>query len=274
MDKSAIEQIQQTFTAQLLNDVLKTDGPAIVVPDNFKVVNLEMYAAFRNRFRGKMRTSSIPDFISYLSSYDQGEGQGSETYIDADNMAATCIHDLYIEGEPGHCDHTSKVTLEKTAAYRALCSIEQQRRVSQQDLSDYLEDWSNIITTSNSDDETVANSIAISAVRTITVARAREINSSIGNFENSASVIEKTEAKNKNNLPAFVHVTLNPYNDLKEQVITLRCSLLTSGDEPVFSLRIIKVEELNESLVNEFKKIIQDKVKPLNTDVYIGSFTS
>jgi uncharacterized protein YfdQ (DUF2303 family) len=272
MDKSAIEQIQQSSTADLLNGFLKTDGPAIVLPDNFNVVDLEKYAPARNRFRGKMHTSSIPDFISYLSSNDLGKGQGSETYINPDNMSATCIHNLYSDSEPGHCDHTSKVTLETTAAYRALLKIA--GRVDQQGLSDYLEDWSNIIATANSDGETVSHSIAVNAVRTITIARAREINSSIGDFESSASAIEKVEARNKNNLPAFIHVTLKPYNDLQEQVITLRCSMLTGSDTPLFALRIIKEEELNESLVNEFKKIIQDKVKPMNTDVYIGSFTA
>lgn len=271
MDKSAIEQIQQTATSEVLNGFLKTDGPAIVVPNNYDVVDLEKYANCRNRFRGTMHTESVSDFVSYLSDYDFTD-IGSETFINADAMAATCIHNIGITDSPGHCDHQSILTLKKTAAYKALINISERRR-DQQDVSDYLEDWADFIRVKNTEGEDISKTIAINAVRTITIARARELNSSIGDFENSASAIEKVEAKNKNTLPAYIQVTLKPYADLQERTIILRCALLTSSDTPVFTLRIVKSEELDEQLVNEFKKLITDKVKPLNTTVFIGSFT-
>jgi uncharacterized protein YfdQ (DUF2303 family) len=271
MDKSAIEQIQQTQTAAILNNALKTHGPVLIAPENFKLVDLERNAEFRNRFRGTMSTDSVSDFIAYLSEYD-GD-LFTETFINSDNMAATCIHNIGTIEEPGHCDHRSILTLQKTAAYRALLQIANQRR-EQQDLSDYLEDWAPIITCANSEGEKISHSIAVNAVRTITIARARELSNSIGDFENSTSAIEKVEAKNKNSLPAFITLTLKPYADLQERSITLRCSILTSSDKPVFTLRIVKQEELDEQLVNEFKTLIQTKVKPLNTSVFIGSFSA
>jgi uncharacterized protein YfdQ (DUF2303 family) len=271
MDKSAIEQIQQTQTVDILNSFLKTDGPSIVLPDNFSVVDLEQYAEQRNRFRGTMKTESVNDFITYLSEYDNSE-LASETYIDGDNMRATCLHNIGTTAAPGHCDHKSILGLQKTAAYNALLAIAGSR-YDQKDLSDYLEDWASIIQCTNSEGENLSHAIAVNAVRGITIARARELSSNIGDFENSASAIEKVEAKNKNTLPAFITLTLKPYADLQERSITLRCSLLTSSDKPVFILRIIKQEELDEQLVNEFKTLIQTKVKPLNTSVFIGSFS-
>jgi uncharacterized protein YfdQ (DUF2303 family) len=272
MDKSAIEQIQQAQTADLLNGFLKTHGPSIALPSNFEVVDLEQYAATRNRFRGTMKTDSVSDFVSYLSDYDD-DSAASETFISTCEMSATCIHNIGSHESPGHCDHKSILKLQKTAGYSALLNISSHKR-DQQDLSDYLEDWATIISCANSDGEKISHSIAVNAVRTITIARAREISSNIGNFESSASAIEKVEAKNKNNLPAFITLTLKPYADLQERSITLRCSILTGSDKPVFTLRIVKQEELDEQLVNEFKQLIQNKVKPLNTSVFIGSFAA
>jgi len=270
MDKTAIEQIQLTQVATVLNDRLQTMGPTLIAPSSFEIHDLEALAPCRNRFRGTMRTASVADFISYLSDHDD-DNQSSDTFIDGECMSANCIHNIGDRHDPGHCDHKTMLNLEKTAAYKAVLDIKS-RRAEQITLSNFLEDWDQIISCANSNGEKLQNSIVVNAVRTITIATAREINNTIGDFENSASAIEKVEARNANNLPAYIHVTLKPYADLQERTISLRCSLLTGGSEPVFSLRIIKEEELDEELVNEFKNLIQEKVKPLNTNVYIGRF--
>src|SRR5690606_39613702 len=56
----------------------------VAVPNGVTLQNVEAQLAGRTRFRGKLTTSSIPDFVGYVKARADGHG-----FIDTENLGAT-----------------------------------------------------------------------------------------------------------------------------------------------------------------------------------------
>lgn len=273
MDKSAIEQIQQTNTADVLNGFAKTETPILMVPESFKVVDLEKYQTHLSMFRGCFDTNSINDFIKYTGEYSEryeDVGQ-AELFIDDENVSAKAIFDLGTILHPLHRKHTAVLKLKKTSAYSAMLSFVNHRNTQIQ-LSDILEDWATNIQVLDEQGAPLNLNVAITGVRKITISRARELQSEVGDFSNSASVSERIEATQREKLPAKILFTCKPYSDLKEREFVIRIALLTSSDEPTFSLRQVGAEEQQEDIINEFRELLETRTKTLPVTVYRGDF--
>ena len=64
LDSSAITQVRDMVLAQLAIETIDgTDCPAVALPESVSVKSLENLHATRFRFRGKMETASIEDFV-------------------------------------------------------------------------------------------------------------------------------------------------------------------------------------------------------------------
>jgi len=144
MDKSAIEQIQQSATQECLVRHLKsnlTHDPVIIAPDNFKLRSLEPYMKNRSGYRFTFKTESINDFIQYGIDFDQ---VGASCFVDSSHMVAKTVFDLGTLEEPLHQEHTAFLSLEKTAAFSKLLSMNG-AKLSQRQASDFIEDWDDSI---------------------------------------------------------------------------------------------------------------------------------
>ncbi|WP_438863793.1 DUF2303 family protein [Neptunicella sp.] len=285
LDKDAILELQKAATAQEATRALvesyqsgvqqDSEVPAAVaLPDNFKLVDIEQYLPTRTRFRGNYKTLDIQSFAEYCGdNAKESVPTATQIFINEKAMQATAIFNIGDIGTPGHCDHTSQLELPKSAAYKTLLDTVNSR-IDQQSFSDWLEDWGGNISVIGLSGETMPLALAVNAVRKISVERAREIESTVGQFENSASVSERVAAKNKDDLPAYITFTCSPYHGLIERQIKVRVSLLTSRDDPAFTLRIIAAEELDEQIANEFKELVITKTKALKCSVYLGKFAA
>lgn len=280
MDKSAIEQIQLAKTIEAANVLIDampdSIRPVIALPSNFELHDFESKMQQRYRFRGAYNTKSLSAFGEYAESNNTGESQA--VFIDADKMAARLILNLGDQLNPGHCDHTASITLEKTAAYKALLEIIN-RPKDQRETSEFIEDWRAFLTAYGQEDENgtaaqVSIVKALQAVRSITIEAVSKSDSEVRTFGATTSGMDSIDAKSKYDLPGVFEFTCQPYHELPERTFTLRPSILTNGKTPQLVLRVIREQEHNEQMAEQFKGLIEAELLCKSPDVktYIGTF--
>lgn len=270
MDKSAIEQIQQSANIPAMIDalnIIETDNPVILTPDNFNLIDLERHMEFRTNYRYSFETTSIKDFIKYCSDYDQA---GACCFVNQDYMSARTIFDLGTVDEPLHQDNKAKLLIKRTAAYVALLAVNGSK-MSQKDASDFIEDWADELIIYSTTGDAMSPTQAAASLRDLTIEAAREVNSKVADYSESMSTMEKVEAKNKESLPGEIKFRCMPYLHLKERFFVIRVSLLTSGDRPALTFRIIKLDSITEEIAEEFKDILVEGFEDAEAEVYMGS---
>ncbi len=271
-DKSAIETLQlgaaitEANTA-LVNAIEVSDGSAVALPSDFKVLDLEPYLSNRRRARGTMGTTSIQSFASYTKNNIE---HGSTVFVDPDTMSATAVLNLGTPDTPGHADNKAVLKAEKTAAYRALISIATGQGKAQKDVAEFLEDWAENIKCRN-DAGDIKTSQAVAAVRKVTIESMRKLESEEQSLSASRSAFESVQASSKEPLPTHVTFACEPYNGLEVRFFELRLGVLTGEATPKINLRIIKAEEHQEQMADELGSKILDAID--NTmPVLIGGY--
>ena len=273
MDKQAVQLIQESANIpailQQITDA-KTQVPVAAAPESMKLLNLEKYMPQAARYRLKMATTSIDDFIRYNTKHDE---EGATCFVDAEGMSAHTIIDLGTDEVPGHKENAATLQLHKTAAFKAITRIDG-NRLSQKDASEFIEDWADNITsifTKDGDGMTPAQ--AANALRNLSIEAAREINSQVGDFSESASIMERVEAKNQSLLPSEIRFSCIPYNGLKERTFKLRASILTGDEKPTLVFRVLQLEGTEEDIAAEFKDKLANASGGLELEVFIGTTT-
>lgn len=277
MDKSAIEQIQKDQQIIHANDAISSQSIA-ALPKDFEIHNLEKFEITRRRFRGSMSTNSLDAFAAYAQNNTTSE---CACFINADEMNATLIFNIGNEENPGHCDHTAKIALEKTAAYRALVGV-LDKPCSQKEIAEFIEDWRDYITAWGAEDENGERACiplprALHAIRKITIESKQAQESETRTFGASASSMESIDLRGDQLPPEILEFICNPYADLKDRTFELRVGVLTENKNfPVLKLRMIRQEEQSEQMAKEFEQLINDKTKLIEPAVktYIGNFAA
>lgn len=263
MDQSAIKEICNNAVAAAKE--LNTACPATLIPSGMSVVDLEHLSEGRYRFRGKMKTSCLKDFIDYSNTES-----GQACFIDAENMSAVTFFNLGTRDNPGHGDHVASCKLKSTAAYDALRHIDG-RELSQKDAAEWVEDWRIHITPMGSEDKELSVIHAISAIRNITIEAMHKSEHTDSDFGASRNTMDSIEASASKEIPVGLVFSCNPYSDLRQYDFYLRVSILTGGDKPKIKLRLVQHEEIKERMTNEFKELI-GKGLDENVRRYIGDF--
>lgn len=273
MDQSAIKQIQQSNTVAAANEALEKQSnisPAIVIPENFKVHELQSNSPFIDHYKGDMNTDSLSDFSSFVEKFDQ---EGSICFINADNMRAKTFINLGTEKTPKKGDFIANLSLRKTSEYSALLGNNASAR-SQSELSEFIEDWQHCITChKNNDDESlIDNKTAVKAIRSVTIRAEAKKTFEDQDFKAERSALESISCDTENGLPAIIRFTCIPYTELNERTFNLRVSIQTGKSEPTFKLRIVALEAAKEDMAQELMEKLKDKFSKLKTDTFIGGF--
>jgi uncharacterized protein YfdQ (DUF2303 family) len=275
MDKTAIEQIQQSQTAQAVQGAVNSHAlatPVVVVPEKFSLESMERHLANRVRARGQMATSVVDEFVQYVDSRDFTD-QSMRCFINEDHMSATNIFNFGSDSEPGHCDDTAVLTLKKTAEYKALDVMDGERR-SQQKVAEFFEDWAPNITFISESGEQLAPAKAIAAVRRITINASAKSESEQTNFRSERSALESISVDASNGLPAEIHFVAPAYIGLQPFCFECRLSCITGEKEPVLVLRIKRSEQLAELFAAEFSQLLKTKFEAIENSplVTIGTY--
>lgn len=235
----------------------KSTRGAAALPNDFTIHDLEKYMPTRRRVRGNMQTMMVADFAKYAQ--DNAE-EGAAVFVDADSMTACAVLNLGTPKAPGHADNASTLTMKKTAAYAALRSITTEgRQLSQVDVAEFLEDWAEPIVCEK-DGEHVPIKKAIASIRKLSIEAMRKIENSEQQLSATRSAFEKIEATSEEPIPTGITFTCKPYKELEDRTFTMRLSILTSGDKPKLTLRIIKIEEHEEQMAGELADVIRKEI--------------
>lgn len=274
MSQDAIKELQKGAAIAQANAPLDHTTGAIALPKDFEIHSLEKFESKRYRFRGQMGTKSVTAFSKYATDNAQ---ENNTCFINADSMSAKIIFNIGTRSEPGHCDHTATVQLEKTAPYSALLGIINKRH-AQKDIAEFIEDWRTFIVAvseedENGDSKTIPLPRALHAIRKITIEATAKSESETRNFGASTSSMESIDVKGDNLPPALLLFTCKPYAELPEREFALRLSVITDR-APALTLRCVREEEHAEEMAKEFKELLTKELESVtpNVNAYIGSF--
>lgn len=259
LSKEAIVHLQLEALSGQLSDELKgkhSKVPLIAMPSSFELQSLEQFMEHRSSYRYNFETKSIEDFAEYCEEFKL---DGAKCFVDSDNMVAKTIFDLGTEEKPLHQKHTAKVKLDKTAAFKALLA-HNGVKLSQKDASNFIEDWADNVVVYDQESKPIKNSLASMLMREVTIDRIRSIESQVDDYSENLSASEKIEARNKDKLPGYIGFTCETYNGLGAREFTVRLSILTSSDKPIFVMRIVKLEAHEEDIAKEFKEVLSGEI--------------
>ncbi len=233
---------------------LDTHTPTTLVGDQFGVVNLEQYQEGRSRFRGIMSTSSLAHFCNYT--LREAQHDLPEVFVDQDAMTATAFYNLGNVSLPGHADHQARLKLKATAAYLALHAIAG-KRLTQQELAEWMEDWNQQLVVLDASDKTMTVAAAVQKVRTITIKAQAERTSTETNFGAARSSMDSIEASHAEQQPAELRFEFEPYPGLAMITAVLRVSILTDDAKPGIKLRWVREEAQREEIALNFAEALK-----------------
>lgn len=259
LSKEAIQHIESQAIIAAAKPIHVDDGSTVVVlPDNVSLHKLEQFQPGRDRFRGALKTHALRDFARYVERHVSDETESPAGFIDQDAMSATVIFNLGKPTDAGHGDDTATLTLKPTAAYSAVLAIVG-RKLSQQELAEWMEDWAPHIQ-AMAGDEKLPIAQAINGIRKMTIKATAQRDSSVGDFSASRSAMDEIEAKSQDVLASALHFTTVPFEGLMPATLPLRLSVITSGESLVLKLRWVGEESQREGFAREFQGVLEKEV--------------
>jgi len=266
--QKSIEKAAEVINSAL-NDVSENCIPAVALPDDFSMHNLEKYLAQPARFRGRFSTSSIAEFVKYANN---NADEASHTFVSDNGSSANCILDLGNPDTPDNGEHRASLELKQTAPFKALIKINGSP-IGQQEWAEWIEDMRDYITLP-SDPSGGTVSDLVTKVRNIKIDQKRESGSQVGDYDAARSELETIAAKSAHGeLPASLVFKCAPYYELPEQAYKLRMSILPRSSEIKFKISVISLEECEEQTAKNFERELHEKL-PENTNISIGSFST
>lgn len=272
MDSSAIKAISELSAdaATAAQSHIPSELALAAIPNGVQLHNLEPYMAGRTRFRGKMTTDSIPDFVSYVKEREGGHG-----FIDAERLTASVFFNLGDTKNPGHADYTATLGLRILPAFKAM-SDNDGEAMSQREVIEFIEDWSHIFGAYKEGDDGAISSIplakAVAAIRRIKIEAKSQSETVERNFAQSQSRLDSVEASSDEGLPDVLTFQTVPYHGLSARTFHLRLSILTGGRDPALKFRVIGLDQHKEDIAQEFKSLLISEVGDAAT-MTIGKFT-
>ena len=273
--KEAIQALQESEAISSAAAVIENSGDALniaALPSDFSIHDLERYLPNRRRARGTMTTADVADFAVYVKAHAESN---ASVFVDASAMAANAVLNLGTAEAPGHADNRAVVTLQKTATYEAMRQIADGIGRKQADIAEFLEDWSEHIKCFD-DAGPIDTPKGIAAIRKLTIEAMRKVESSAQNLSASQSAFESVSATSgAAPIPTIIYFTCVPYQGLESHQFVLRLGVLTGGDKPAVTLRLIKAELHAEWMAKEFAVLVgaalnkDSKVIP----VLVGSYS-
>lgn len=270
LTKEALQHLEANAITAAAKAIQFTDGSEIIaLPVGVTLHNLEPFKAHRDRFRARLVTHSLPDFIKYVSTH-VAEDVVAGGFVDQDAMSAIVIFNLGNQDEAGHGDDTARLTLKPTAAYSALKAI-LGREQGQQSLAEWLEDWAPNLQ-AFAGEEPLNIAAAINGIRKMTITAKAERGSVVGDMSSSRSAMDEIEAKSQETLATSFIFTTAPFEGLQPAHISLRLSVITGAQAPILKLRWVGEEAQQEAFAVEFKQVLEKEVGGL-VPLTIGTFS-
>lgn len=271
-DNSALNTFANAVQAEDLRNYITeaSAGTAAALPEGVKLADLEPFQTQRRRYRGAMRTAVLEDFVDYAAAMSEATHEGLPCFVDPEAMAARVFFNLGDLDSPGHGDHTAALKLKRTSTFEEVLKING-AKLEQRPLAEWMEDWVDVLAATNEHGEPMPMSAAVAAIRRITIGANAETTSEETNFSSRRSAMAEVEAKNRDQLPAFLTFTCEPYQGLAERNFTLRLNIIT-GEKPRIGVRIVRLETAEEEMAKELEELLRKGFEDSTVRTFVGTF--
>ncbi|MFL1405410.1 DUF2303 family protein [Marinobacter sp. M1N3S26] len=279
MDNESLREYTKAVQADALRAFIQeqSDDTATALPEGVEVCDLEMYLQERRRYRGSMATTLISEFVEYsrttvdsIHLLTDGVPDQFPCFVNPEQMTAKAFFNLGDTESPGHGDFTANLKLQKTAAFQELLSINE-KKFGQRELAEWMEDHVDYLEAETSGGVLLSMAQAVSAIRRITIGSNAEATSEESNFGTRRSAMAEVEAKNQDQLPAFLTFKCEPYQGLDERTFRVRLAVIT-GEEPRISTRIVRLETQEEEMARELEEKLRTSFEDSPVKTYVGIF--
>ena len=246
-----------------------TQSQLVMIPEGFKVQDLESHQAHRNSLRGEFKTPVIAEFVNYAEKFPT---ESAKTFIDVETMSACTVFDLGDTEQAGHQRHKATLKLRKTAPFKVLL-LRDGRQAEQREMAEWLEDNTEFLKAFDGNGEVIEMSKAIAAVRELSFEHKRGRESRVENFAEHQSEYESIATKTRDDLvlPAAFVFECIPYQGLESFRFELRVSI--KGADTV-NLRIKNLEAKEEEIAQSFLDLLKQtfEEKELTQPLFIGEW--
>lgn len=261
------ETLQNLQNNPVAHEVMQTTGGrATVIPERYRVQDLNHWHERPQRFTGAYRTGSIADFIAYANANKQAD---SALYIDQDEHSAVLIIDHGTHTEPRHGEHKAILNLKPTPAYLTLQKIHEGKN-KQQNIAEWIEDWGENLTVEDDSGESMSVAQATAAIRRITIAAQREGEYEDNDNKRKLTVSEQVEAKMRGKQPKTLRFTFIPFDGFEPVQAEIRLIVLAIEGTPIIRTRVLQKEAFEEKLGQTFKSKLQEGITGI--PAYVGTF--
>lgn len=249
MNEEAIKRIEEmTLASNTRLEGLQI--PTVVLAGGNEVHDLERFLANPVRQRVNYTTERLNDFCSYVKK----EATENETavFIEPDGSGALAIIDFGTAEKPMWKNHKANLRMKWTPEFRAIHEICRHPK-DQRALIDFIEDWSHALT-AEANSETLTLAEAVKAIRAVTISNIHEATSEVADFEAASSALSRISAKSKGGaLPGKLVMGCKVYPHTKSIQVVCRVSIVTGSDKPMFSLRIVGLEKIEQEVAEEIE---------------------
>lgn len=255
-----MENIQQIMDAAVASATAtaKTDNGFLIVPSNYKVLELDDFNKRPSRFREKFVTDHFESFASYWHDHAYDE---SRIYVNKSTMSAKVCFDPGAPGSPSHRSHWAALGLTKTPMLNAIQDVSA-KKLTQRQLAEFLEDWRIELRALDADGNIIDFRKVIAAVRKFDVKGKAESGHIESSLATSKSAFASLEAGNKELIPEYIVAHGEAYLGLPRRDIPMRLSVYMKVDEaPTFSLSIVRPDSLQEVFAELFVDTLNEVLR-------------
>jgi uncharacterized protein YfdQ (DUF2303 family) len=268
MNDEAIKRIEQLVAAGA--ELPATDVPVAVLPNGTMVQSLEKFLERPRQMRRTFKTDRLTDFLTYAT--EECSTDASAVFVQSDGSGAKAVIDYGRHDAPQWGQHQAVLNMQHTPEFAALldaCAAP----LSQRELTDWLEDWADIIQShegSGLEQKEITNSVAVQRIRGVEIKSKSTRTHSDEDFKASVSGMDAIEAsaKGSGSLPSLFAVTCSIYPDTEPRTVRARLSLRTGDEKPSFRMRILSHDALMLAVAREVEKRIREEMGGVR--VFIG----
>lgn len=268
MDQSAIKTIRDMAVVETENNALKdiVDKPMIIVPNDYKLIDLEQYEPTPSQFRGTFKTTLIDEFAGYINTNGTDK---TCIFINPDTEIAAAIIDMGTANNPEWGKHRAELKLKKLPEFKKLTELNN-TVLSQLDFIDFAEDFAGSIQFVNDEMVPIDFRQAIAAIRKLTINSTQNSESTVGNFNASHSSLDAIEIKaNGSKPPHGFTFTCAPYDAFPDLAINCQIRYLTEGKNVNLKFRVSLLDQIINHIGIDFKTRFQQSIT-LNAQIYTG----
>lgn len=274
MEAALIDKLAGWFEKFGEHARIETDGAAILVPPGTSLARTEVYDAAPRFHRHHYTTERLTDFINYATSVVEtpGVNETATAYVAPDGSGAHAVFDHGNKDNPAWGHHRATLKLRAAPAWTTATQMSRSTHPQQQ-IIDWLEDWSTHITTHDQDGTLIETRRAISALRRVKLEAKAAATHAVGDMARQKTSMESIEASGETeNLPAYFVLNTPLYVGTVSHPVVLRLGVREGdGGKPMLALRIVGMEQLVEATSAWVEAQLIDKLGDKLSGVYVGA---